>query len=250
MARLPNDVFKTGTKGDLIVTDFGSVVQSISVMAIPVVFAVTLHEVAHGYVAHLKGDDTAKILGRLTLNPIAHIDIFGTVILPILFYTMTGFLFAYAKPVPVNFQNLANPKRDMALVAAAGPVTNVVLAVLSSLALNGLGALSPGSLELFHANLAGNSAATPGALILPVMYMFYFSIVLNVILAIINLIPIPPADGGRIVVSVLPEPASSSYASIESYGMLILVFILFMNPFNIIDYTVRPIITGILNLLI
>lgn len=231
-------------------TDFGSVVQSISVMAIPVVFAVTLHEVAHGYVAHLKGDDTAKILGRLTLNPIAHIDIFGTVILPILFYTMTGFLFAYAKPVPVNFQNLANPKRDMVIVAAAGPMTNVVLAILSSLALNGLGLLSPGSLGLFHANLAGNSAASPGVALLPLMYMFYFSIVLNVILAIINLIPIPPADGGRIVVGILPEPASSSYASIETYGMLILVFILFMNPLNIIDYTVRPLITGILNLLI
>ena len=231
-------------------TDFGSVVQSISVMAIPVVFAVTLHEVAHGYVAHLKGDDTAKILGRLTLNPVAHIDIFGTIILPILFYTMTGFLFAYAKPVPVNFQNLANPKRDMAIVAVAGPMTNVVLAILSSLALNAIGMLSPGSLGLFHANLAGNSAATPGVLILPLMYMFYFSIVLNTILAIINLIPIPPADGGRIVVGLLPEPASSSYASIESYGMLILVFILFMNPLNIIDYTVRPLITGILNLLI
>lgn len=219
-------------------------------MAIPVVFAVTLHEVAHGYVAHLKGDDTAKILGRLTLNPVAHIDIFGTIILPILFYTMTGFLFAYAKPVPVNFQNLANPKRDMAIVAVAGPMTNVVLAILSSLALNAIGMLSPGSLGLFHANLAGNSAATPGVLILPLMYMFYFSIVLNTILAIINLIPIPPADGGRIVVGLLPEPASSSYASIESYGMLILVFILFMNPLNIIDYTVRPLITGILNLLI
>lgn len=231
-------------------TDFGSVVQSISVMAIPVVFAVTLHEVAHGYVAHLRGDDTAKILGRLTLNPIAHIDIFGTVILPILFYTMTGFLFAYAKPVPVNFQNLTNPKRDMVIVAAAGPITNVVLAILSSLALKGVGMMNPDSLATFHANLAGNSAATPGVLILPLMYMLYFSILLNTILAIINLIPIPPADGGRIVVGLLPEPASSSYASIESYGMLILVFILFMNPLNIIDYTIRPVITGILSLLI
>jgi Zn-dependent protease len=232
------------------VTDFGSVVQSISVMAIPVVFAVTLHEVAHGYVAHLRGDDTAKILGRLTLNPVAHIDIFGTVILPILFYTMTGFLFAYAKPVPVNFQNLANPKRDMVIVAAAGPITNVVLAILSSLALKGVGMMNPDSLAAFHANLAGNSASTPGVLILPLMYMLYFSILLNTILAIINLIPVPPADGGRIVVGLLPEPASSSYASIESYGMLILVFILFMNPLNIIDYTVRPVITGILSLLL
>lgn len=230
--------------------DFGSVIQSISVMAIPVVLAVTLHEVAHGYVAHLRGDDTAKIMGRLTLNPVAHIDIFGTVILPILFYTMTGFLFAYAKPVPVNFGNLRNPRRDMVLVAAAGPLTNVILAILSSVALKSLGMFSPGSMDALHATIGGNASISQGVVMLPIMLMLYFSIVLNTILAIINLIPIPPADGGRIVVGLLPEPASSSYASIESYGMLILVFILFMNPLNIIDWTVRPIVSGILNLLI
>lgn len=230
--------------------DFGGIVQTVSVMAIPVVLAVTLHEVAHGYMAHLRGDDTARILGRLTLNPVAHIDIFGTIILPIAFYTMTGFLFAYAKPVPVNFGNLRNPRKDMILVAAAGPLTNVALAILSSLALKSLGMLSPGSLVAFHANVGGNTAVSPGVFMLPMMYMLYFSIVLNTILAIINLIPIPPADGGRIVVGLLPEPASTTYAGIETYGMLILVFILYMNPLNIIDWTVRPIITGILNLLI
>lgn len=230
--------------------DFGGIVQTVSVMAIPVVLAVTLHEVAHGYMAHLRGDDTARILGRLTLNPVAHIDIFGTIILPIAFYTMTGFLFAYAKPVPVNFGNLRNPRKDMILVAAAGPLTNVALAILSSLALKSLGMLSPGSLAAFHANVGGNTAVSPGVFMLPMMYMLYFSIVLNTILAIINLIPIPPADGGRIVVGLLPEPASTTYAGIETYGMLILVFILYMNPLNIIDWTVRPIITGILNLLI
>lgn len=230
--------------------DFGGVVQAISVMAIPVVLAVTLHEVAHGYMAHLRGDDTAKILGRLTLNPVAHIDIFGTIILPILFYTMTGFLFAYAKPVPVNFGALRNPRGDMVLVAAAGPLTNVALAILSSLALKSLGMLNPAALEAFHAHVVGNTAISPGVVMLPVMYMLYFSIVLNTILAIINLIPVPPADGGRIVVGILPEPASTTYAGIESYGMLILIFILYMNPLNIIDWTIRPIITGILNFLI
>jgi Zn-dependent protease len=219
-------------------------------MAIPVVFAVTLHEVAHGYMAHLRGDDTARIMGRLTLNPVAHIDIFGTIILPIAFYAMTGFLFAYAKPVPVNFGNLRNPRKDMVLVAAAGPLTNVILAVLSSLALKSLGMFSPGSLAAFHANVGGNLAISPGVFLLPMMYMLYFSIVLNTILAIINLIPIPPADGGRIAVGLLPEPVSASYASIEPYGMLILVFVLYMNPLNIIDWTVRPIVSGILNLLI
>ncbi|MBI4666543.1 MAG: site-2 protease family protein [Nitrospinae bacterium] len=230
--------------------EISNIIQSISVMALPVIFAVTLHEVAHGYMAHLKGDDTAKVMGRLTLNPMAHVDIFGTIILPILFYTLSGFLFAYAKPVPVNFYNLRNPKRDMVWVAAAGPVTNVLLALLSAGVLKLIGIVSPESLMEVYANLQGKSMGIGGMVIVPVIYMLYFSVILNTVLAIINLIPIPPADGGRIVTGLLPEPHSSSFARIEPFGMFLLIFILFLNPLGIIDVTIRPLINGVLQFLL
>ncbi|MBI5814741.1 MAG: site-2 protease family protein [Nitrospinae bacterium] len=230
--------------------NIGHLIQTISVMAIPVVLAVTLHEVAHGYMAHLKGDDTAKIMGRLTLNPLAHVDIFGTVILPIVFYATTGFLFAYAKPVPVNFFNLRSPKRDMVWVSAAGPLTNVILAVISAFAIKGIGWLYPESLLEVYANIQGGGAGAGSVVIVPVIYMLYFSVLLNTILAVINLIPIPPADGGRIVVGLLPEPHSSSYARIEPFGMFLLIFILFFNPLHIIDVTIHPLIRWVLDLLL
>jgi len=231
-------------------SSIGNLIQTISVMAIPVIFAVTLHEVAHGYVAHLKGDDTAKILGRLTLNPLAHVDIFGTIILPIVFYAMSGFLFAYAKPVPINYFNLRNPKRDMVWVAAAGPLTNVALAVLSALFIKVIGYFSPDSLMEVYANLQGKSFGIAGMFMVPIIYMLYFSVVLNTILAVINLIPIPPADGGRIVTGLLPEPHSSNFARIEPIGMFLLMFILFMDPLHILEYTIRPLIGFIIGLLI
>ncbi len=225
-------------------------IQTISIMALPVIFAVALHETAHGYVASLKGDDTAKRMGRLTLNPLAHIDWFGTVALPVMFYITTGFLFAYAKPVPVNFHNLQNPRRDMVWVAAAGPFTNLVLAVVSALLIKAVAFVDPEAMNSALAFLQRQSIELSSSLMVPVVLMLYFSVILNIVLAIINLIPVPPADGGRIMAGLLPVEQARSYAKLEPYGLFILIFILLINPFNILGWTIQPLITGIIELLI
>jgi len=219
-------------------------------MAIPVILAVVLHEVAHGYVAWIRGDDTARLMGRLTLNPIAHIHWFGTIVLPIVFYLTTGFLFAFAKPVPVSFHKLRNPKNDMVLVAAAGPATNLVLAVISALMLKIVAWLNPEVFIAAYASLKGQSIGLGASFLTPIVYMLYFSVFLNIVLAVINLIPVPPADGGRIVTGLLPDRQAIAYSKVEPYGLFILLFILFFNPLNIIDWTLHPIIGGILNLLV
>ncbi|VAX22544.1 FIG004556: membrane metalloprotease [hydrothermal vent metagenome] len=219
-------------------------------MAIPVILAVALHEVAHGYVAYLKGDDTAKKMGRLTINPLAHIDLFGTVLLPILFYMTAGFLFAFAKPVPVNFHNLRDPKRDMALVAAAGPAVNILLAIVSALLFKFFGFLNPDSMSEFYTNLMGKTEGIGGTFAVPVLYMLYFSVTLNVVLAVINMIPIPPADGGRVVIGFLPDKQAAIYSRIEPIGLIILILILFLNPFNILGVTIEPLIKFMLGLLL
>ncbi len=230
--------------------DIGQLIQLISVMAIPVILAVALHEVAHGYVAYLKGDDTAKRMGRLTINPLAHIDLFGTVLLPILFYMTAGFLFAFAKPVPVNFHNLRDPKRDMALVAAAGPAVNILLAIVSALLFKFFGFLNPDSMSEFYTNLMGKTEGIGGTFAVPILYMLYFSVTLNVILAVINMIPIPPADGGRVVIGFLPDKQAAIYSRIEPIGLFILILILFINPFNILGVTIEPLIKFMLGLLL
>ncbi|MGK7345695.1 MAG: site-2 protease family protein [Candidatus Nitrospinota bacterium M3_3B_026] len=232
-------------------TDISSLIQTISVMALPVILAVVLHEVAHGYVAWKKGDDTARRMGRLTLNPIAHIDPFGTVLLPILFYYTTGFLFAYAKPVPVNFFNLRDPKKDMVWVAAAGPATNIVLAVISALLLKAVGWISPGALAEVYSSFMGRASGSNHPVFVPIIYMLYFSVGLNVILAVINLIPVPPADGGRIAVGLLPDEQARAYSKIEPYGLFILIFVLLFNDYHhILDWTIRPLIGAILGILL
>ena len=225
-------------------------IQTISIMALPVIFAVALHETAHGYVAWLKGDDTAKRLGRLTLNPLAHIDWFGTVALPVMFYVTTGFLFAYAKPVPVNFNNLENPRRDMVWVAAAGPFVNFVLAIISSALIKVITMVDPDAMNSALAFLQNRSGGISGGMLVPVMLMLYFSVILNIVLAIINLIPVPPADGGRILTGMLPEEQAQSYAQIEPYGLFILLFILLINPMDVLGWTIQPLISGIIELLI
>ena len=174
-----------------------------STWVLPVLLAITLHEAAHAFVAHRLGDDTAYRLGRVTLNPLKHIDLFGTILLPgILLFLRSPFLFGYAKPVPVNFGALNHPRRDMVLVAAAGPATNVILATLAAL--------------LFHVVSYVPAAAAPW-----VAENLRNALVINVVLAVFNMLPLPPLDGGRIAVGLLPNFLAEPFSRLEPYGMLI-----------------------------
>jgi len=204
-------------------------VQRISIWAIPILAAIVFHEVAHGWVASRLGDPTAARMGRLTLNPISHIDLFGTVILPLLLVIAHApFLFGYAKPVPVNFLNLRNPKRDMIWVALAGPATNIILALVSYLFLKILV-----SLDLPR---DGSLAST---IVIPLIYMLHASARINIVLAVFNTFPIPPLDGGRVLVGLLPEPYSTTVARVEPYGFLIIVVLLMS---HLLDAVLSPLV--------
>ena len=182
-------------------------IQTIALAAIPVLFAITLHEAAHGYVARHFGDMTAHQAGRISLNPLHHIDPFGTVILPLLTLWMGGILFGWAKPVPVNFAALRRPKQDMLWVAVAGPASNLVMAFGWAL-LYKLGLMFP---ENYFAD--------------PMLGMAMWGIKINVVLMVLNLLPLPPLDGGRVAVSLLPHRQAFQLAKIEPYGMFILIFL-------------------------
>ncbi|HEY2988899.1 MAG TPA: site-2 protease family protein [Candidatus Binatia bacterium] len=209
-------------------------VQNILIWALPVVAAIVFHEVAHGWVANSFGDSTAGRMGRLTLNPIAHIDLFGTILLPaVLIVTHAPFVFGYAKPVPVNFNNLKHPKRDMVLVALAGPVTNILLAVASAYFLKLIG-------------LTGTVFAQFSPMVItPLVLMAQSSISINVMLAAFNLFPVPPLDGGRVLVGLLPEPFSSTVARVERFGFLIIIILLMT---DILDVLIRPIVRLVLEI--
>jgi Zn-dependent protease len=184
----------------------------ISVWVLPLIFAITFHEAAHGFVAHRLGDDTAYQLGRVSFNPLRHIDPFGTVMMPaILLMSHAPFLFGYAKPVPVNFRALRNPRLGMVLVALAGPATNIALALVAALAFHALAYLPPDAAKWLAENLKN-------------------ALVINVILAIFNMMPIPPLDGGRVAVGLLPRPLALPLARLEPFGMLILIAVLILLP--------------------
>lgn len=185
-------------------------IQVLAVIALPVLFAITVHEAAHGWMASRLGDQTATMLGRVTLNPLKHIDPVGTILVPLATFLLTGFLFGWAKPVPINGRNLHNPRRDMALVALAGPGANLVMAVLWGL--------------VVKSGLALGDASQWVAL--PLVYMGAAGVLVNVILMALNLFPLLPLDGGRVLNALLPPTWSRRFSSLEPYGLILLVALL------------------------
>jgi Zn-dependent protease len=185
---------------------------NLSVWVLPLIVAITFHEAAHGFVAHALGDNTAWERGRVTFNPLKHIDPFGTLILPaMLLLAHSPFLFGYAKPVPVNFRALRHPRIDMVWVALAGPATNIILALAAALAFHGLSVAPAGAAQWLADNLRN-------------------ALVVNVVLAVFNMLPIPPLDGGRVAVGLLPGVLARALARLEPYGMLILIALLILLP--------------------
>jgi Zn-dependent protease len=189
-----------------------STIYAVSVWVLPLVIAITFHEAAHGFVAHRLGDNTAWQLGRVSFNPLKHIDPFGTLLLPaILLLSNSPFLFGYAKPVPVNFRALRHPRLDMVWVALAGPATNIALALVAAAAFHLLGIAPENTAQWFADNLKN-------------------ALVINVVLAVFNMMPIPPLDGGRVAVGLLPNALAIPLSRLEPYGMLILIGFLILLP--------------------
>lgn len=192
--------------------DVSAILHGASVWVLPLLFAITFHEAAHGYVAWRLGDDTAKAMGRVTFNPLRHVDPFGTVVLPALLLIVNSpVLFGYAKPVPVNFQRLRRPRRDMVLVALAGPATNIALAIASAFLFH-LVPVVPAFVGDWLGQNLGNS------------------ILINLVLAVFNMFPLPPLDGGRVAVGLLPRNLAMPLARLERHGLLILIGLLFVVP--------------------
>jgi len=213
-----------------------TLIQKIAVFALPVIFAITLHEAAHGYVARFFGDMTAALQGRITLNPLKHIDPVGTILVPLMILLTSKLLgggtilFGWAKPVPVNFAHLRRPKQDMLWVAAAGPGINLVMAVFWAL-----------MIQLGHALGSGFAGA-------PLMLMGAAGVFINVILMALNLIPLPPLDGGRIAVSLLPLKQAIQFSKLEPYGLFILLALLFTGILGIVLWPLISLFIGLVAL--
>ena len=196
-----------------------TIIQKITAYALPIIFAITVHEAAHGYAARYFGDMTAHYLGRISLNPLKHIDPVGTIILPALAVMLGGILFGWAKPVPVNFSNLRNPKKNMMWVALAGPLSNLLMAIFWTFIY--------ARLQLF-----------PDSSIFFLQVMALAGIQINLILMVLNMLPIPPLDGGRVAVSLLPYPWSSYIENLERYGLFIIIFLLFSGALSSILFPI------------
>lgn len=207
---------------------FDQLIQTIAIAAIPILFAITLHEAAHGYVARHFGDMTAAREGRISLNPIHHIDPVGTVLLPILTLWLGGIIFGWAKPVPVNFAALRHPKKDMLWVALAGPASNLFMALLWAL------------LAKFALTMQGNYFAEP------MLDMAEYGIRINIVLIALNMLPLPPLDGGRVAVSLLPFRQAIMLSRLEPYGMFILIFLAMTPLLGMILLPVAQVLTGLI----
>lgn len=210
--------------------DLTSFIQTVCVWALPVIFAITIHEAAHAYAARYFGDNTAYAEGRLTLNPLKHIDPLGTIALPLILLALGGFLFGWAKPVPVRFGNLRNPKRDMRWVAAAGPLSNFVQAILWAIFMRVAFESGMGNDWMYQVARAG--------------------IMINISLMVLNLLPLPPLDGGRILVSLLPWKQAEMVARVEPYGFYILIALLVTGLLGVIMSPLMAVMYGLVNMIL